>query len=180
MKAISRFENLGRELLLKINENRLRLGRNNLITNASIYVLGTMLQRALSFLLIPLYTRYLTPSDYGIVGLAVAVSGILSMVIGLGIYGAITRYYYEYHDTPDRLHSYITTNFLFLAVFSIGVSFLLDQTGGLVWPLITSGQVEFVPYVRLMIWSACLNVLVHVPIVLYQAARRPVAFVLAN
>ena len=33
----------------------------------AIYSFGVMLGRAVSFLMLPVYTRYLTPSDYGLV-----------------------------------------------------------------------------------------------------------------
>src|SRR5438876_10203653 len=38
-------------------------------TNTLIYSLGGILGRAIGFVMIPVYTRYLTPADYGIIEL---------------------------------------------------------------------------------------------------------------
>jgi hypothetical protein len=35
--------------------------------HSAIYALGVLLNRAAGFLMLPLYTRYLTPADYGAV-----------------------------------------------------------------------------------------------------------------
>lgn len=153
---------------------------NQLVSNASIYVGGTLLQKAFSFLLIPLYLHYLTPEDYGIVGLATAVYTVLSILVGLGLYGAVSRLYHDHRDQPAELRRYLTSNMLFLAAIALGLSLLLDQFGAPVWSLVTSGNIPFSPYVRLMIWISFGAVLYQLPITVYQTAQRPVAFVIAN
>jgi len=66
-----------------------------LLKHSSIYGLGNLLSKAVAFLLLPLYTRFLTPTDYGVLELIDATSALAGVVIGLGIYGAVTRFYYE-------------------------------------------------------------------------------------
>ena len=45
-----------------------RLRNNKLIANASTYISGSFIQRAFEFLLLPLWARFLSPGDYGIIG----------------------------------------------------------------------------------------------------------------
>jgi len=62
---------------------------------ASIYGLGDVLVKASGFFLIPLYTRVLTPADYGIVGYLQVFLDIATVIVAFGVHGAQTRYYYE-------------------------------------------------------------------------------------
>ena len=41
-----------------------RLGRNTLV-----YGIATVLSRLVSFVMLPIYTRYLTPADYGLLAI---------------------------------------------------------------------------------------------------------------
>ncbi|PDV99983.1 oligosaccharide flippase family protein [Candidatus Chloroploca asiatica] len=154
--------------------------RSKLLSNATIYIGGTMLQKAFGFLLIPLYTRYLTPADYGIIGLGAAISGVLALLIGLGIYSGVARMFYDYLDDPVTLRRYISTNSLFLfGVTVLSVTMLL-MFGQPVWDSLTSGQVAFKPYVQLMVLGAGVDALAQLPLVLYRTEQRAAAFVIAQ
>ena len=40
-----------------------------LLTHSSIYGIGTVVSQIVAFIMLPIYTRYLTPEDYGVVEL---------------------------------------------------------------------------------------------------------------
>jgi O-antigen/teichoic acid export membrane protein len=73
-----------------------RLGRHS-----AIYGLGGLVSRILAVLLLPLYTRYLTPSDYGKVETLIALTTVTGIVLRMGITSAFFRFYF---DTPDPEH----------------------------------------------------------------------------
>ena len=73
-----------------------------LLKHSSIYGLGSVIGQAISFLLLPLYTQYLTPSDYGTMALVDVVKGLIGLVISLGMVSALGRFYYEYDDEKNR------------------------------------------------------------------------------
>ena len=73
-----------------------------LLRHSSIYGLGNLLSRAVAFLMLPLYTRYLTPTDYGVLELIDVTTGMVAIVIGLGLDAAVSRFYYESADENDR------------------------------------------------------------------------------
>src|SRR5690554_1698855 len=79
------------------------------LKGASMYSLGDVLVKASGFFLIPLYTRVLTPADYGIVGYLQVFSGFLVVVLGFGFYGAQTRYYYEHRDDELAIGRFMFT-----------------------------------------------------------------------
>ena len=43
--------------------------KSNIVSHSSIYMIGTILKRSVSLIMLPIYTRYLTPADYGVVEL---------------------------------------------------------------------------------------------------------------
>lgn len=63
-----------------------------LLKEGSIYSLGPVLQIAVSFFLIPIYTRYLTVSDYGSLELVLAIATFLAPVIDGGLTSSFWKF----------------------------------------------------------------------------------------
>ena len=75
----------------------------------------------MGFLLIPIYTHALTPSDYGVLELLTMTIDILSMMFWVGLTPAMSKFYYEYDDSLKR-QTIISTAFITaIGIFSIGV-----------------------------------------------------------
>ena len=67
-----------------------------------IYGGGRMLQKFLTALMLPLFTAFMTKSDYGIVGMVVTVTTFLDVFVTLGFDVAFTRFYFDDKDTGHR------------------------------------------------------------------------------
>jgi len=74
----------------------------NLTKHSLIYGLSTILSRSIGFLLIPLYTHYLTPADYGTLELLDLTSYIVGMLSAMGITNSVMRFYYEFSEQEKR------------------------------------------------------------------------------
>ena len=74
----------------------------DLIKHSAIYGIGHVLSRSASFLLLPVYTSYLRPADYGVIAILDPFAGILAILIGAGIASAVTRYHFEAKDETER------------------------------------------------------------------------------
>lgn len=61
--------------------------------NSAIYAIGTILRRVTALVMLPIYTRYLTPSDYGVVELLTMAIEFASILAGIRISQAMFRYY---------------------------------------------------------------------------------------
>jgi len=72
-----------------------------------LYASGQVLTKASAFLLIPLYTRFLTPEDYGIVGYLQFMLSILTTILMFGFYGAQTRFFYQYKNDSEVVGKYL-------------------------------------------------------------------------
>src|SRR5260370_33960162 len=74
--------------------------------------------------MLPLYTHYLAPSDYGIWELLDLVMSLLGMVLNMGLTTAILKYYAAADSSEDR-RGVISTGFVFAlltgsVVFTVG------------------------------------------------------------
>ena len=92
----------------------------------SIYGLGSILSKAVQFLLLPLYTRLLTPGDYGTLELVAMFAGLAGNVFGLRIASGYVREHYECTDEAER-ESY------FASAFWFGLAMSTALTGAMLW-----------------------------------------------
>jgi O-antigen/teichoic acid export membrane protein len=87
----------------------------NLVRNLAIYGLGDVAPQLVSFLLLPIYTRYLTRSDYGIIAMLLTIEAPAKILFRWGVDGAFMRFYYDCADQRAR-QRLASTIFLFLSV----------------------------------------------------------------
>lgn len=85
------------------------------IKNSAIYTISTVLTRGISIFLIPIYTLYLTPSEYGLIDYFMILASIINLTIALEISQAVARYYQEAKGRQEK-KEYVSTAFLFTLV----------------------------------------------------------------
>ena len=73
-----------------------------LLGNTLIYGLGNYGVKLIGFLLIPLYTRYLSPSDYGVIALVAMYSQVMFVLMNLGQGFSLFRFYYDKDSDEAR------------------------------------------------------------------------------
>ncbi len=95
-----------------------------LLKHASIYGMAPIIGRAVSFFMIPLYTSYITPTEYGIMELVQVVVSLLQTVIGMGIVSGIAVFYFEAKDKKDK-NAVVSTAFLGLGGMALLTIFIL-------------------------------------------------------
>ncbi|HEX6229244.1 MAG TPA: oligosaccharide flippase family protein [Solirubrobacterales bacterium] len=74
-----------------------------LATTGAAYTAASILSKLIAVALLPLYTRYLTPSDYGAAEVLFAAVVAASIVIRLGLIEALLRFYYKSGEDPQRV-----------------------------------------------------------------------------
>ncbi|AXH51541.1 lipopolysaccharide biosynthesis protein [Clostridium perfringens] len=88
------------------------MSSKKVIKNSIIYTFCGFLLKAFNFLLLPLYTSYLTTKDYGITNLISSFNSVMGVILVFSLYSAITRFYADYkYDTNKvkRLYGTIIT-----------------------------------------------------------------------
>jgi O-antigen/teichoic acid export membrane protein len=84
-----------------------RLGKHSVI-----YGLGGLTQRIVAVLLLPVYTRHLSPADYGAIEVLVALSAVVFALLRAGIQSSFFRFYFQAEDERGRL-TVVRTSFWF-------------------------------------------------------------------
>lgn len=99
-----------------------------LLKHSSVYGIGTIFAQAAGFLLLPFYTNYLTPHDYGVAALVETSISIIAMVASLGLSQSVTRFYSEGKDEKDK-KIVITTTYVItwlICIICIPILFFLS------------------------------------------------------
>jgi len=92
-----------------------------LAKHSAIYGLGGLVSRLLAVLLLPLYTSYLTPKDYGRVETLVALTAILVTLLRAGISNAFFRFYFDSSETAARLRVLRTSFWFTMTTATLGL-----------------------------------------------------------
>lgn len=88
-----------------------------LFKSTFIYVITEIINKAVPFLLLPILTVYLSPSDYGVVATYGAFSAILAVFIHLSLVGAINVNFFKF--SKEHLKIYIANVLLIILVSAL-------------------------------------------------------------
>jgi O-antigen/teichoic acid export membrane protein len=117
----------------------------NLFGNLAIYGLGDVATSLVSLLLLPVFTRYLSPADFGIITMLLTIEAVTKVLFRWGVDTAFIRLYYDCPDqrARQRLAStlfffLLALNGALLAVAVVSAGWLSDRIFGTTgyWPLI--------------------------------------------
>lgn len=84
----------------------------NFLSDSLIYTIPNIVSRGLSLILVPLYTRVLSPSDYGTLELLNIFATIVNLVVALEVSQGVARFYPSEQD-PERKVIYASSAFWF-------------------------------------------------------------------
>ncbi len=96
----------------------------NLKKASTYYLVGNLFNKGMAFLTVPIFTRILTTTDYGIVTTYNSWISILTMVMGFAIYMGIRAAFIDYSSKIDDFMA-VTTTFTLLsgAILSLFIGF---------------------------------------------------------
>jgi len=100
------------------------------IRGSSIYLIGSLISAAIPMVLLPVLTRYLTPTDYGIVGTSVVLIQVFTLFLGLNTSGLIGRSHFD--DDFQKRQKLVSTNILLACILSLFLILILVPAGTLV------------------------------------------------
>ena len=74
-----------------------------LATTGAAYTAASVLSKLIAVFLLPVYTAYLSPAEYGDVEIMIATLVAASIVVRLGVIEAILRFYYLADERPEAV-----------------------------------------------------------------------------
>jgi O-antigen/teichoic acid export membrane protein len=89
------------------------------------YGAAAVIQRAVGFLLLPLYARVLDPAEYGRVAVLMTLTSFVGTLLGLGLESSVFRNYIRLQNKPAELSRFVTTVGSFAVIFpALSAAFL--------------------------------------------------------
>lgn len=145
-----------------------------LFINSSVYFIGNLAARAISFLLLPLYTKLLDPLEYGSWAIMLSICGFFSPLFQVGLHDAVGRYFFKYQD-EKTFKQYFSTilNFLFFLTFFLEI-ILISLTPQLLVTFL--GNQTYLLLLMLLIVDIALSSFVQLFASLFQYAEKAIHF----
>jgi len=88
--------------------------------NSIIYTINDLLLKAFSFLLLPLYTAYLTTDSYGTTNLVNSFNAVANYVVVFSLFSAVSRFYVDYREDREKTKRFFGTMITFSFVSGFG------------------------------------------------------------
>ncbi len=71
-------------------------------SHAATYAIGNIARRFVGFVMLPIYTRFLTPADYGVIGLLTFALALMEPLLGARLGWAVPKFYFDARDHRGR------------------------------------------------------------------------------
>jgi len=148
--------------------------------DAMVYAAGIVLARLVSFLMLPIYTRYLSPSDYGVLQVLQITIDVTAIALSAGLATGVMRFYLK-APTPAQAGRVISTAiFLLVGLNAVGTLLLLLLAEPVARLALTGAGEGGPTLVRLAALNFVLEPLFTVSMLYLQVLRRPGAFLTAS
>ena len=149
------------------------LGR--LLKHSAIYGFSNVLGKAIGFLLIPLYTHYIPPADYGTLELLDLSVNVIVMFVGVGIVSAIARFYHNCESEEERKRVVSTALAAIIALVFVVVLLLCGFCADLIADLVL-GDVSLERYVQISLGTFAFNAILEIPLTYLRIQERSIAY----
>ena len=112
-----------------------------IISRGKWYLFSSLCTKGLSILLLPVYTRYLSPTDYGMMSLLGSLGQFLPIIISLYIDSAFGRYFHDEKVEWSKLRLLYSTTFWFILLYG-GLVVAVSLATSSLWRQLV-GQIPF-------------------------------------
>lgn len=150
-----------------------RLGRHT-----ATYTVGILLNRAAAFIMLPIYSRYLTPADYGVIQLVEMTLDFIAILAGAKLAVGVFRYSHA-AKTEDERHSVVSTSLLLICGAYAVVSLLAILFAGPLSRLVFH-DTSRATLIRISAIGLAAQSMSIVPLAYARLRGRALLFVIAN
>ncbi len=144
----------------------LKLGKESLI-----YGLSTVLARLLNFILMPFYTHYLLPQEYGIVAAVFSYIAFFNIIYGYGLNQGYMRHFSQKNSLSSSFNAVFYTSIILSAVIWLFSHSLASAAG------IGGENYKLVQYASIIL---CLDAITLIPFADLRIKHRSFKFVLVR
>lgn len=150
-----------------------RLGKNTLV-----YGISSIASRIVSVVMLPVYTRYLTPTDYGLLQLLDITVEVTAILFTAGIRSGLQRFYFKAASDDER-NRVVSTTFFLEIMLSLTATIALFAAANLVHRVVLVGAGTS-DLVRIAAINFTLGTLTFVPLELLAIQQRAPLLAMAS
>lgn len=99
----------------------IKIKANSFVGGAGVYLFSNILNAVIPFILLPILTRYLSPSEYGEVAMFQTLLGAVVAFVGITFVGAAGRKFYDTDLKRGELAEFIGSCIQLILIFSVVV-----------------------------------------------------------
>lgn len=145
------------------------MGMNKLARNSIIYSVSSIIVQAISLLLVPIFTKYMTAEQFGQYNLLITIQTLLAIFITLGVNSGLTRFIYECEDQNRVKNSVLT----FAIIWGSLMCVLACAFGDSLYAFVFKDQIEGGFLINYLVISSVLLGLTSVYIAYYTMLVKP-------
>jgi len=149
-----------------------------LATTGAAYTAASIVSKVIAVALLPLYTRYLTPADYGAAEVMFAAIVSVSILVRFGLIEAVLRFYYKDDEDPDRVVASTFAGLFWLATLGalVALPFATPISEALLPPKTPAEVGQLAELVRISIGGLWVLTMFEFMLTLFRLEERARAF----
>lgn len=148
-----------------------------MIKSVALYFLANILPQSIAFLLLPIYSLYMSLEEFGIISALETVTNIFMVFVSLNLYRSSSRFYFSTQDQNERriiLGTFFWGSFLISLIFC-GIAFISNNLLTSIFP-----SIPFWPFYALTILTVIFTSLPRIILVYYQVSEQPSKYLKLN
>lgn len=114
---------------MKIEERTKSIASTGFVRGSFLYLFGGVVNAVLGLVVLPIFTRFLSPDDYGILATSTVLVQVFTIVLGFNGWGLIARSHFD--DDADSQRRLLSTNIIFAGALSVPLVGILVLLQGL-------------------------------------------------
>jgi O-antigen/teichoic acid export membrane protein len=146
--------------------------------HAAIYAAGVLAGRMVSIIMLPIYTRFLTTDDYGVLELLMMTTDVVSLVVGAGIVSGLFKFYFQADSERERNEVVSTSYLLLLVTYGPTVALATFASGHI--SSLVFGHESYSLAVKIVFVTLFFQISSVFSLSYVRALQRPVFFVTVN
>jgi len=159
--------------------NNLHSDTKEISKNTAVYFSANFITKVAAFFLIPVYTVFFSPEEYGILNIITITSNFIFIFYIFGLKGAIQRFSFDFPDKDIRQKKLIGIITLFTFIVGLSLSVLLTIFGDRIFPVFFK-DVPFFPYLLVAVWIAFFKIFHQIKLAIFQIRQQAFFYTLLD
>lgn len=152
-----------------------------LLKNSFFYTVAGMLPQLINFLLMPVYTRFLTPEDYAILALVTVFTSLVGLIITFQIQGGVSRLIISFIGDERRSKRYFGGITILVVAILFAGGIILELWGDFILSICYKNEnLSYRPLFQVGIWTIILTALQSVFQALVRVQEKAEIFLRIN